>query len=109
MFSLCKYFDELSLEDDAGPRVVFDGVLEGLHWHWKHREVVKVIIMQRQFSQVELTSTVVDPHIAVAVAVPALCDKNLCSRKIFDFEKDYASYANSFNSYLERASEGEGL
>ncbi|XP_061338331.1 chloroplastic group IIA intron splicing facilitator CRS1, chloroplastic-like [Gastrolobium bilobum] len=35
-----------------GRRGVFDGVLEGLHQHWKHREVVKVITMQRRFSQV---------------------------------------------------------
>ncbi|KAK7394168.1 hypothetical protein VNO78_14689 [Psophocarpus tetragonolobus] len=35
-----------------GRRGVFDGVLEGLHQHWKHREVVKVITMQKLFSQV---------------------------------------------------------
>lgn len=36
----------------AGRRCVFDGVLAGLHQHWKHREVVKVITMQKFFSQV---------------------------------------------------------
>ncbi|XP_027349462.1 chloroplastic group IIA intron splicing facilitator CRS1, chloroplastic isoform X2 [Abrus precatorius] len=35
-----------------GRRGVFDGVLEGLHQHWKYREVVKVITMQRLFSKV---------------------------------------------------------
>lgn len=35
-----------------GRRGVFDGVIEGLHQHWKHREVVKVITMQRTFKQV---------------------------------------------------------
>ncbi|KAK4367971.1 hypothetical protein RND71_011763 [Anisodus tanguticus] len=35
-----------------GRRGVFDGVLAGLHQHWKHREVVKVITMQKIFSQV---------------------------------------------------------
>ncbi|KOM28519.1 hypothetical protein LR48_Vigan549s007400 [Vigna angularis] len=34
-----------------GRRGIFDGVLEGLHQHWKHREVVKVITMQKLFSQ----------------------------------------------------------
>ncbi|KAL5809917.1 hypothetical protein ACOSQ4_026485 [Xanthoceras sorbifolium] len=32
-------------------RGIFDGVIEGLHQHWKHREVVKVITMQRLFVQ----------------------------------------------------------
>ncbi|KAK7316837.1 hypothetical protein RJT34_00586 [Clitoria ternatea] len=61
--------------------------------------------------QVGLISTVVDPHIAAAAAdaaVSALCDENLCPREIFDFEEDYASHANSLNSYSERALEGEG-
>ncbi|KAK7340945.1 hypothetical protein VNO77_21663 [Canavalia gladiata] len=35
-----------------GRRGVFDGVLEGLHQHWKYREVVKVITMQRLFHRV---------------------------------------------------------
>ncbi|KDP33005.1 hypothetical protein JCGZ_13036 [Jatropha curcas] len=39
-----------------GRRGVFDGVMEGLHQHWKHREVVKVITMQRIFSQVIRTA-----------------------------------------------------
>lgn len=40
----------------AGRRGVFDGVLEGLHQHWKHREVAKVITMQRLISRVIYTS-----------------------------------------------------
>lgn len=39
-----------------GRRGVFDGVIEGLHQHWKHREVVKVITMQRAFKQVIYTA-----------------------------------------------------
>ncbi|KAF8399079.1 hypothetical protein HHK36_014945 [Tetracentron sinense] len=35
-----------------GRRGVFDGVIGGLHQHWKHREIVKVITMQRSYSQV---------------------------------------------------------
>ncbi|KAK6927933.1 RNA-binding, CRM domain [Dillenia turbinata] len=35
---------------------IFDGVIEGLHQHWKHREVVKVITMQRLYSQVRDTA-----------------------------------------------------
>ncbi|PON53100.1 RNA-binding, CRM domain containing protein [Parasponia andersonii] len=39
-----------------GRRGVFDGVIEGLHQHWKHREVAKVITMQRLFHQVMYTA-----------------------------------------------------
>lgn len=40
-----------------GRRGVFDGVMEGLHQHWKHREVAKVITMQKVFSRVVYTAT----------------------------------------------------
>ncbi|CAH9088493.1 unnamed protein product [Cuscuta epithymum] len=43
-----------------GRRGVFDGVVEGLHQHWKHREVVKVITMQRTFSQVLHTAELLE-------------------------------------------------
>ncbi|KAI3747780.1 hypothetical protein L6452_10430 [Arctium lappa] len=39
-----------------GRRGVFDGVIEGLHQHWKHREIVKVITMQRAFSRILYTA-----------------------------------------------------
>ncbi|KAI3798914.1 hypothetical protein L1987_34198 [Smallanthus sonchifolius] len=39
-----------------GRRGVFDGVIEGLHQHWKHREIVKVVTMQRVFSRVLYTA-----------------------------------------------------
>ncbi|KAE8654970.1 maize chloroplast splicing factor CRS1, putative isoform 2 [Hibiscus syriacus] len=39
-----------------GRRGVFDGVIEGVHQHWKHREVVKVITMQREFVRVIYTA-----------------------------------------------------
>ncbi|KAL6324824.1 hypothetical protein AAG906_018351 [Vitis piasezkii] len=43
-----------------GRRGVFDGVIEGLHQHWKHREIVKVITMQRSFSQVLYTAKLLE-------------------------------------------------
>lgn len=43
-----------------GRRGVFDGVLEGVHQHWKHREVVKVITMQKLFSQVMYTAKLLE-------------------------------------------------
>ncbi|QHO09749.1 Chloroplastic group IIA intron splicing facilitator CRS1 [Arachis hypogaea] len=38
----------------------FDGVLEGLHQHWKHREVVKVITKQRLISRVIYTAKMLE-------------------------------------------------
>nr|DAD32591.1 TPA_asm: hypothetical protein HUJ06_011442 [Nelumbo nucifera] len=43
-----------------GRRGVFDGVIEGLHQHWKHREIVKVITMQRSFIQVMDTAKLLE-------------------------------------------------
>ncbi|GMH19022.1 hypothetical protein Nepgr_020863 [Nepenthes gracilis] len=43
-----------------GRRGVFSGVLEGLHQHWKHREVVKVITMQKTFPQVIHTARMLE-------------------------------------------------
>ncbi|GAV85552.1 CRS1_YhbY domain-containing protein [Cephalotus follicularis] len=43
-----------------GRRGVFGGVLEGLHQHWKHREVVKVITMQREFGRVIYTAKLLE-------------------------------------------------
>lgn len=43
-----------------GRRGVFDGVIEGIHQHWKYREVVSVITMQRQFSRVILIATMLE-------------------------------------------------
>ncbi|XP_054788026.1 chloroplastic group IIA intron splicing facilitator CRS1, chloroplastic [Prosopis cineraria] len=40
-----------------GRRGIFDGVVEGIHQHWKHREVVKIITKQRVFGQVMNTAT----------------------------------------------------
>lgn len=39
-----------------GRRGVFKGVIESLHQHWKHREMVKVITMQRFMTQVTFTA-----------------------------------------------------
>ncbi|XP_034206556.1 chloroplastic group IIA intron splicing facilitator CRS1, chloroplastic isoform X4 [Prunus dulcis] len=43
-----------------GRRGVFNGVMEGLHQHWKHREVVKVITMQKLFRQVMHTAKLLE-------------------------------------------------
>ncbi|CAM8903566.1 unnamed protein product [Rhodiola kirilowii] len=43
-----------------GRRGIFDGVIEGIHQNWKYREVVKVITMQRQYSQVINTATMLE-------------------------------------------------
>ncbi|CAA0817271.1 Chloroplastic group IIA intron splicing facilitator CRS1- chloroplastic [Striga hermonthica] len=43
-----------------GRRGVYDGVIEGMHQHWKHREIVKVITMQKTFSQVMRTAKCVE-------------------------------------------------
>lgn len=40
----------------VGRRGVFNGVIESLHQYWKHREIVKVITMQKMFSQVIYTA-----------------------------------------------------
>ncbi|KAK9272489.1 hypothetical protein L1049_002862 [Liquidambar formosana] len=53
-------FRKMGLKMDSklvlGRRGVFDGVIEGLYQHWKHREIAKVITMQRAFSQVIWTA-----------------------------------------------------
>lgn len=43
-----------------GRRGVFDGVIEAMHQHWKHREVVKVISMQRAYPQVMCTAKLLE-------------------------------------------------
>uniref|UniRef100_F6HSR2 CRM domain-containing protein n=1 Tax=Vitis vinifera TaxID=29760 RepID=F6HSR2_VITVI len=55
-FSLLPFAGKLL----SGRRGVFDGVIEGLHQHWKHREIVKVITMQRSFSQVLYTAKLLE-------------------------------------------------
>ncbi|KAL5726431.1 hypothetical protein ACHQM5_009474 [Ranunculus cassubicifolius] len=43
-----------------GRRGVFDGIIGSMHQHWKHREVVKVITMQRSFSQIMNGATLIE-------------------------------------------------
>ncbi|OWM64422.1 hypothetical protein CDL15_Pgr020389 [Punica granatum] len=43
-----------------GRRGVFDGAIEALHQHWKHREVVKVITMQRMYAQIIETANLLE-------------------------------------------------
>ncbi|KAL8161156.1 hypothetical protein V2J09_012645 [Rumex salicifolius] len=43
-----------------GRRGVFGGVIEGMHQHWKHREVVKVINKQRSYTEVIFTARMLE-------------------------------------------------
>eukprot|EP00268_Persea_americana_P014992 TRINITY_DN16793_c0_g1_i1.p1 TRINITY_DN16793_c0_g1~~TRINITY_DN16793_c0_g1_i1.p1 ORF type:complete len:763 (-),score=164.69 TRINITY_DN16793_c0_g1_i1:455-2743(-) len=43
-----------------GRRGVFDSVIGSIHQHWKHREVVKVLTMQKAFSQVLNSATLLE-------------------------------------------------
>jgi RNA-binding protein YhbY len=43
-----------------GIRGVFDGVIENMHLHWKHREVVKLITKQKTLAFVEETARLLE-------------------------------------------------
>lgn len=43
-----------------GRRGVFDGVIEEIHQHWKHKEVVKVITKQNQARQIMHTANLLE-------------------------------------------------
>lgn len=43
-----------------GRRGVFDGVIEEIHQHWKHKEIVKVITKQNQSYQITYTSMLLE-------------------------------------------------
>jgi RNA-binding protein YhbY len=59
----------------SGRRGVFDGVIEGLHQHWKYREVAKVVTMQRLFRQVIYTATLLEAESSgILVSVNKLKD-----------------------------------
>lgn len=59
----------------SGRRGVFDGVIEGLHQHWKYREVAKVITMQRLFRQVIYTAKLLEAESSgILVSVNKLKD-----------------------------------
>ncbi|XP_062194228.1 CRM-domain containing factor CFM3, chloroplastic/mitochondrial-like [Phragmites australis] len=42
-----------------GRREVFDGTVQNMHFHWKHRELVKIIVKGKNFAQVK--------HIAISL------------------------------------------
>ena len=44
----------------SGVRGVFDGVIENMHLHWKHREVVKLISKQKTLSFVQETARLLE-------------------------------------------------
>lgn len=59
----------------SGRRGVFDGVIEAMHQHWKHREVVKVISMQRAYPQVISTAKLLEAETGgILVSVDKLKD-----------------------------------
>ncbi|KAL7140101.1 hypothetical protein ABFS83_09G098900 [Erythranthe nasuta] len=43
-----------------GIRGVFDGVIENMHLHWKHRELVKLISKEKELSYVEETARLLE-------------------------------------------------
>ncbi|RLN04188.1 chloroplastic group IIA intron splicing facilitator CRS1, chloroplastic [Panicum miliaceum] len=43
-----------------GRRGIFDGVIEEIHQHWKHKEVVKVITKQNQACQIMYTANLLE-------------------------------------------------
>lgn len=43
----------------TGRREVFDGTVQNMHLHWKHRELVKIIVRGKSFAQVK--------HIAISL------------------------------------------
>ncbi|XP_058088029.1 chloroplastic group IIA intron splicing facilitator CRS1, chloroplastic isoform X2 [Magnolia sinica] len=49
--------DEILL---LGRRGIYDGIIGSIHQHWKHREVVKVVSMQKSFSQVMNTAILLE-------------------------------------------------
>ena len=44
----------------AGRRGVFSGVVQNMHLHWKHRELVKVIIKERDPVQLKQTARLLE-------------------------------------------------
>ncbi|KAL6007551.1 hypothetical protein ACLOJK_033049 [Asimina triloba] len=55
--SLGQKMDETLL---LGRRGVYNGIIEGIHQQWKHREVAKVVTMQKAFSQIMNTSALLE-------------------------------------------------
>ncbi|GFP86868.1 chloroplastic group iia intron splicing facilitator crs1 chloroplastic [Phtheirospermum japonicum] len=37
---------------ELGRREIFDGIIENMHLHWKYRELVKIVVERKTFSQV---------------------------------------------------------
>lgn len=43
-----------------GRRGIYDGVIESIHQHWKHREVVKVVTVQKAIQQINHTARLLE-------------------------------------------------
>lgn len=48
------------LLQSPGIRGVFDGVIENMHLHWKHREVVKLISKEKELAFAEETARLLE-------------------------------------------------
>ena len=44
----------------AGRRGIFDGVIENMHLHWKHRELVKVIVKEKDPEELQRTAKMLE-------------------------------------------------
>jgi RNA-binding protein YhbY len=57
----------------AGRRGVFDGVVENMHLHWKHRELVKLILKERDPAELQRAAKILEyASGGVLVAVVAI-------------------------------------
>ena len=44
----------------SGRRGIFDGTVENMHFHWKHRELVKIISKERSLAEVKYTALMLE-------------------------------------------------
>lgn len=60
-----------------GRRGIFDGVIEEIHQHWKHKEIVKVISKQNQARQITYTSMLLEVETGgILIAVEKLTNSH---------------------------------
>ncbi|KAJ1268237.1 hypothetical protein BS78_07G120700 [Paspalum vaginatum] len=86
-----------------GRRGIFDGVIEEIHQHWKHREVVKVITKQNKARQIMYTANLLEVETGgILIAV----EKLTTSHAIILYRgKNYRRPAKSSSSNLLRKRE----
>lgn len=59
-FTFCRIGLRMKAYLPLGVRGIFDGVIENMHLHWKHRELVKLITKQKTLVFVEETARLVE-------------------------------------------------